>query len=97
MADGLSEILSTVLQQVDELIQINSEVRSKLAEKEKEIDGLNYELAKTRKELETAYKDIDYLKVSYKLASNPNDLIESRRYISRIIRNIDKCISELKE
>lgn len=41
-------------------------------------------------------KDVEYLTMSHRLADNPDTIIETRRHISRLIRNIDRCLEMLE-
>ena len=39
----------------------------------------------------------EYLKVSHKIAPTPEDVKTSQALITELVRNIDKCISQLNE
>jgi hypothetical protein len=63
----------------------------------REVEDLQHDKQLLESQVARLQGDNKFLKVSYRLASSPNDIIETRRLISGLIRNIDKCISELKE
>lgn len=64
-------------------------------------DMQNEELtALTNKQQQEIYRlqqEVEYLKVVTTLNPNRNDVEKSRAFLSELVREIDKCISELKE
>lgn len=48
-------------------------------------------------ELRQALTDKEYLVMSHQLASDKDEIIVARRKIDSMIRDIDRCISQLKE
>lgn len=66
--------------------------------------ALEQEMAELRKKEQEALDNRDramldarYLMMSHRLADNPDTIIETRRTIAGLIRNIDRCIAMLKE
>lgn len=93
--------LQTIIQDLKQKT-INLTSRYEALSKEKEnadklIGELRNEVAELKKELEAIRTDNQFLILSHRLASGPDMLVKSRRTISRLIRDIDKCISQLKE
>lgn len=41
--------------------------------------------------------EVEFLKVSHRLASDPDTLVEARRHVARLIRIVDKCVAMLRE
>lgn len=68
--------------------------KNALAERVSELQDENGRL---RAELEARARDVHFLTMSHRLASNPDTIVETRREIESLIRDIDKCISQLKE
>lgn len=64
---------------------------------EEEIADLRLEIAEARRERDRARLDAEYLTVSHRLADSPDTLIDTRRHIAKLIRNIDRCLEMLKE
>ena len=64
---------------------------------EEEIADLRLEIAEARRERDRARLDAEYLTVSPRLADSPDTLIDTRRHIAKLIRNIDRCLEMLKE
>jgi len=50
-----------------------------------------------RAERDRALMDAEFLAVSHKLADSPDVLVDARRHIAQLIRNIDRCLVMLKE
>lgn len=58
---------------------------------------LTHENTRLREELASARRDAEFLSMSHRLAGDPESLVQARRRISGMIREIDRCISQLKE
>jgi len=50
-----------------------------------------------QQELNRLQQEVEYLKVVTTLNPDRKDVEKSRAFISELVREIDKCISELKE
>ena len=50
-----------------------------------------------KEQVEQLKTDNEFLIVSHRLAQSPDEIVRSRRLISGWIRDIDRCISQLKE
>lgn len=100
MAAGLEQDMQTMetltirAQKAAELID---RLRSELQESRRREEDLRASLRQTADELDKARTDIKFLRMSHRLAASPDSIIESRRLISNLIRNIDKAIADLKE
>jgi chromosome segregation ATPase len=97
MASGLEEMLETLRAKIEALGSRNEELQRQLMLSKREVEDLQHDKQLLESQVARLQGDNKFLKVSYRLASSPNDIIETRRLISGLIRNIDKCISELKE
>ena len=60
-------------------------------------EALQEERDKLQAELEQLRIENEYLKVSHKIAPTPEDVKSSQMLITELVRNIDKCISQLNE
>jgi hypothetical protein len=97
MAVNLHETLDRLRSKSDVLI-----ARYKALSTEKEnVVQQNIELQNTitslRKQLEQALRENEYLKLARSISLNNEDLVKSRTTIARLVRDIDKCISQLTE
>jgi hypothetical protein len=97
MASGLEEMLETLSAKIEAMGSRNEELQRLLTLRQREVEDLQHDKQLLQDRVARLEGDNKFLKVSYRLASSPNDIIETRRLISGLIRNIDKCISELKE
>ncbi|MDE5552598.1 MAG: hypothetical protein K2M03_05550 [Muribaculaceae bacterium] len=93
MASSLSSILSNIKSKVSELEDGRQKLAEQCAELERKNASLMQDLQEARKALEQSQLEVEYLRVSYRLAKDENSLIETRRKISSIIRRIDKAIA----
>ncbi len=97
----MERTLLTILGDLEQRIeQLQGEMED-LRRKNSELEELNAELIKREEAAlrvrDEALTDVEYLKVSYKLAATPDSLVETRKVIAGLIRNIDRCIEMLKE
>lgn len=95
MAATLGSTLEAMLQKIDTLGKSLAEER-----KEKEsLRGQNSELRlkveELSRKLDKALSDVEFLTMSHRLADSPDHLVETRRHIASLIRNIDRSISML--
>lgn len=60
-------------------------------------ESLRRDLSSRDAEIRRLRNDAKFLAISHRLAQNPDTIVESRRHIAKLIRNIDTCISLLKE
>lgn len=97
MTTNLSEMLSRLTRKSELLAEryallkaYSDDLKSQLEELQEEKIGLQIELEKIKVENE-------YLKVSHKIAPTPDDVKASQELIAELVRNVDKCISQLNE
>ena len=95
----MAESLITTLERLDARIKDVTMRNARLVEQnhklEEEIADLRREIAEARRD--RARLDAEYLTVSHRLADSPDTLIDTRRHIAKLIRNIDRCLEMLKE
>lgn len=97
MASGLEQELQTLMTRCRKAADTIVALRSELDQSRRREQDLLMQLRQTRQELDRAKSDAQFLRVSHRLASSPDSLVEARRLIAGLIRNIDKAIAELKE
>lgn len=97
MASGLEQELQTLIARSRKAAEAIVALRSELNQSRCREQDLLMQLRLTRQELDRAKSDVQFLRVSHRLASSPDSLVEARRLIAGLIRNIDKAIAELKE
>lgn len=97
MAESLVSILEKLEARQNELLADLESLKLRNKELEEENAELRRRESDALKIRDKALLDIEYLQVSHKLAEDPDALIDTRRRIAGLIRNIDRCISMLKE
>lgn len=97
MAVNLSELLQRLSQkslllakQYNALKEENGELREANEDLQEKIKTLQIELENLRLENE-------YFRVSHKIAPTAEDVKTSQKMLAELVRNIDKCISQLNE
>lgn len=97
MADSLLTVLDTLYAKIE---SFKAEV-ARIEERCERLEEENRELQRRVEEAESAREramlDVEFLAVSHRLADNPDKLVDTRRLIAGLIRNIDRCIEMLKE
>lgn len=97
MASSLPTILAMMHDRILRIGKRQEELKNQLARADKEIEDLKAELERVKTERDKALNDAEFLKYSYRLANSPDTIIQTRRHIAGLIRNIDRCIRMLKE
>lgn len=97
MAENLKQTLERLRGKTDLLTQ---RYRALLQEKQvadmrnEELTALNQ---RQQQEINRLQQEVEYLKVVTTLNPDHKDVEKSRAFLSGLVREIDKCISELKE
>lgn len=74
----------------DELEKENAMARAVIAD-------LRAQNEQLEREMQALRSDNDFLIVSHRLAQSPDEIVKGRRLITGWIREIDRCIAELKQ
>ncbi len=82
---GKSNVL---VEKYRQLLMLKRNAEQKLAQQEQDLQQL-------RAEVERLERENQYLRVARTLSATPDQLSESRMIINRLVRDIDKCISQL--
>lgn len=97
MADTLTEALGYLKVRIKDLTEENTRLRALNRELLEKTEKYRIEAAEALEARNRAELDVEYLKISHRLASDPDVLIATRRHIAQLIRNIDRCLEMLKE
>lgn len=97
MADSLISILKELDKKIKGLKSANAALRNANEALVTENEELRRRTVEAEEMRDRALLDVEYLEVSHKLADDPDSLIKTRRHISQLIRNIDRCLEMLKE
>ena len=97
MANDLKQTLERLRGKADLLV----ERYQLLLQEKQQVDMHNEELSSTIKkqqqEIDRLQQEVEHLKVVTTLTPKREDVEKSRAFLSKLVRNIDKCIAELKE
>lgn len=97
----MAESLITTLEKLNAKIKDVIAHNAALLARNRELEELNADLRRRAEESDRtrdrALLDAEYLTVSHRLAADPDTLIDTRRHIAKLIRNIDRCLEMLKE
>lgn len=97
MASSLHSVLESLLGKIDTLTENVETLRQQNRMLLEENEVLRRTIEDTSRERDKAMLETEFLAVSHRLAEDPDTLIDARRLIGRLIRNIDRCIEMLKE
>ncbi len=95
MAEKVHDIYSSVASKVQVIIERQQLLADAVKEARSERDNLRRENARLQAEINRLQAEIEYLTVARTLEANGQPLADSRALISGLIREIDRCISEL--
>ncbi|MBO4965439.1 MAG: hypothetical protein J6C81_04145 [Muribaculaceae bacterium] len=97
MAVPLSVLTEELKRKIERLASKYAEGVAERESLRAQVDMLKTDIERMRKELDKARLDIQFLTVSHKLAQSPDALVDTRKVVAALIRDIDKCIAQLKE
>mgnify|MGYP002533817516 CR=1 FL=1 len=97
MAANLSTILQSIRQKAMELSARCDELEKENAMARAVIADLRAQNEQLEREMQALRSDNDFLIVSHRLAQSPDEIVKGRRLITGWIREIDRCIAELKQ
>lgn len=97
MADSLLTKLEQLQKGISEITARNARLTARNSALEEENANLRRRTDEAEAARHRAELDVEYLRVSHRLAENPDSLVETRRHIAKLIRNIDRCLEMLKE
>lgn len=97
MAVALNELISRTGRKLELLGRRYEQTRSENDALRSEIATLRAENASLQVQLTQARTDLEYLSMSHRIAASPDEIVKARRRVDAMIREIDRCISQLKE
>ena len=93
MAESLSEIFERLLAKQQILLERYNAMKDKLQISQEENEALKKENEKQRQLIEKLEMDKDF----FQIAPDREALDRSRAMIARLVRDVDKCIEQLKD
>ena len=97
MAVNLSELIQRLSQKSLLLVKQYSALKEENGKLREANEDLQEKTNCLQTELENLRLENEYLRVSHKIAPTAEDVKMSQKMIAELVRNIDKCISQLNE
>ena len=95
MATDLHSTINRILNKSNVLVEKYQALETEKVNAELKIKQLHEEIAVLKKELEKLRQDNEYLRMARSIAPSYEQIEESRSIISQLVRDVDKCISQL--
>lgn len=96
MSANISDILDRLGSNLKVLCDKYALVRSERDAALSECQELQEQVADLQAKLRQANTEIEYLRVSHKIAPTEDDVLRSRYLITELVKKVDKCITELR-
>ncbi len=97
MADNLQARIESIGNKAKLLTEMYAVLRKEKQSADNRIDELNAIVERQQKEIERLTTEVEYLKIASTLVPDRADVENSRAILSKLVREIDKCIQDLKE
>ena len=97
MADDLKARLDSISNKAKLLTELYVGLRQEKQSADSRIEELNNIVNNQQKEIERLTQEVEYLKIATTIVPDRNQVENSRAILSKLVREIDKCILELKE
>ena len=97
MANELQQTLARIINKSNILVEKYHALENANAMLASENKQLLEDIEQMKKDNEQMHQEIEYLKMARVLAPNLDDVASARATISKLVRDIDKCISQLNE
>lgn len=96
MAREMTRIVADLRSLINRLVAQRDKARLQCEDLAAKVQSLEDQLGQCRKDLAEARMQVDFLTVSYH-AETPDNLIQARRRVQRLIAKIDKCVALIKD
>ncbi len=95
MAVELQDTLARIMSKSKVLIEKYHALAAAKSQTDSEIEAVRAENLELRKEIERVKRENEYLRMAHTIAPTPESVARSKSMISKIVRDIDKCINQL--
>lgn len=96
MSAKIPEILDRLTGKLNLLCDKYALVREERDAAQGECRELREQVASLKAKLEQANTEIEYLRISHKIAPTHDDVLRSRILVTELVKKIDKCIAQLR-
>lgn len=97
MASNLKQTLERLQGKANILVERYQILLQEKQDADVQIKELTSKIKKQQEEISKLQQEVEYLKVVTTLTPNRNDVEKSRAFLSKLVRDIDKCIAELNQ
>lgn len=97
MAESLSEIFDRLLAKQQILLERYDAMKEKLKASCEENESLRKENLKQRQRIEKLEMDKSFLQMAKLMAPDRESLDRSRALVAKLVRDVNKCIEQLKD
>lgn len=95
MASDLQSILGRIITKSNVLIEKYRALESEKIAADKEIEKLQLQITSMKQEIERLQRDNEYMRLARTIMPNSEQLSESKAVLHQLVRDVDKCISQL--
>ena len=97
MAAPLNAVVKGLRSRTGLLIERYAALQQQNKELREEIDRLRYDLTQLNRDIERLREENQFPILSHRLADSPQAVADARQLVAAMIRDIDRCISRIKE
>lgn len=95
MASELQERLNRIVGKCNVLVERYQNVLAQKGDAEERLAQATEENERLRLEVEHLKRENEFLRIAHSVASSPEQVARTRATITRLVRDIDKCITQL--
>lgn len=96
MSAKIPEILDRLSGKLQLLVERHALVKAERDALQAECEELQRKIVSLTSALQQANTEIEYLRISHKIAPTEDDVLRSRILLTELVKKIDKCISQLR-
>lgn len=96
MSANIPDILAHIGSNLKVLTDKYALVQAERDEARAECQELKEQLSVLTSKLQMANSEIEYLRMSHKIAPTQDDVLRSRILLTNLVKKVDKCISQLR-
>lgn len=96
MSANIPEILDRLGSKINLLTDKYALVCQERDEAVAQCEALNEQVSALKAKLEKANTEIEFLRISHKIAPTQDDVLRARIMMTELVKKIDKCITQLR-
>ena len=92
----LNDKLQSLMLKVDSLGKRQAALKAENKELTRQSERQQLEIARLEKELKQLRIDNEFLRVAHSVPANPEAVAQYKKQVAKMVRDIDRCIKQLK-